>query len=286
MITKSTLAMFVLSALLWEAPATARDVTLLNVSYDPTRELYHDFNAAFAKFWKGKTGDDVKVNQSHGGSGKQARAVIDGPDADVVTLASPTTSMPSPTTAASCPKTGRRSCWSTPRLHVDYRVRGAQGQRQGNQRVGTTWSGRTSRCITPNPKTSGARLELSGRVGIRDNKFGGDKSKIRDFVSRLYKNVPVLDSGARGATTTFAQRGLGDVLIAWENEAFLLVDELGKDKFEIVSPVISVLAEPPVAVVEKNAAKHGTNDVARAYSPMKRLEWKLRKRCCFRLMDR
>ena len=266
MITKSTLAMFVLSALLWEAPATARDVTLLNVSYDPTRELYHDFNAAFAKFWKGKTGDDVKVNQSHGGSGKQARAVIDGLDADVVTLALAYDIDAIADNGGKLPKDWQKKL---PNNASPYTSTIVFVVRKGNAKGIKGWDDLVRpdvKVITPNPKTSGgARWNYLAAWGYADNKFGGDESKIRDFVSRLYKNVPVLDSGARGATTTFAQRGLGDVLIAWENEAFLLVDELGKDKFEIVAPVISVLAEPPVAVVEKNAAKHGTNDVARAY---------------------
>jgi sulfate transport system substrate-binding protein len=266
MITKLTLAMFVLSSLLWEAPATAKDITLLNVSYDPTRELYHDFNAAFAKFWKGKTGDDVKVNQSHGGSGKQARAVIDGLDADVVTLALAYDIDAIADNGGKLPKDWQKKLPSNASPYTSTIVFVV---RKGNAKGIKTWDDLIRpdvKVITPNPKTSGgARWNYLAAWGYADKKFGGDESKIRDFVSRLYKNVPVLDSGARGATTTFAQRGLGDVLIAWENEAFLLVDELGKDKFEIVAPAISILAEPPVAVVEKNAAKHGTSDVARAY---------------------
>jgi sulfate transport system substrate-binding protein len=266
MITKLTLAMFVLSALLWEAPATAKDITLLNVSYDPTRELYHDFNAAFAKFWKGKTGDDVKVNQSHGGSGKQARAVIDGLDADVVTLALAYDIDAIADNGGKLPKDWQKKLPSNASPYTSTIVFVV---RKGNAKGIKTWDDLIRpdvKVITPNPKTSGgARWNYLAAWGYAAKKFSGDESKIRDFVSRLYKNVPVLDSGARGATTTFAQRGLGDVLIAWENEAFLLVDELGKDKFEIVAPAISILAEPPVAVVEKNAAKHGTGDVARAY---------------------
>jgi len=247
-------------------PVAAKDVKLLNVSYDPTRELYVDFNAAFAKHWKAKTGDDVKVNQSHGGSGKQARAVIDGLDADVVTLALAYDIDAIAENGGKVPKNWQSKL---PNNASPYTSTIVLVVRRGNPKGIKGWDDLVRsdvKVITPNPKTSGgARWNYLAAWGHAQKKFGADESKIRDFLARLYKNVPVLDSGARGSTTTFAQRGIGDVLIAWENEAFLLVDELGKDKFEIVSPVTSILAEPPVAVVEGNTAKHGTADVARAY---------------------
>jgi sulfate transport system substrate-binding protein len=255
-----------LAALAAAPPATAKEVKLLNVSYDPTRELYQDFNAAFAKYWKAKTGDDVKVNQSHGGSGKQARAVIDGLDADVVTLA---LAYDIDAIAENGGKVPRNWQSKLPSNASPYTSTIVLVVRKGNPKGIKGWDDLTwpdLKVITPNPKTSGgARWNYLAAWGHAHKKFAGDESKVRDFVGKLYKNVPVLDSGARGSTTTFAQRGIGDVLIAWENEAFLLVDELGKDKFEIISPATSILAEPPAAVVEKNAAKHGTSEVARAY---------------------
>ena len=255
-----------LAALAAAPPATAKEVKLLNVSYDPTRELYQDFNAAFAKYWKAKTGDDVKVNQSHGGSGNQARAVIDGLDADVVTLA---LAYDIDAIAENGGKVPRNWQSKLPSNASPYTSTIVLVVRKGNPKGIKGWDDLTwpdLKVITPNPKTSGgARWNYLAAWGHAHKKFAGDESKVRDFVGKLYKNVPVLDSGARGSTTTFAQRGIGDVLIAWENEAFLLVDELGKDKFEIISPATSILAEPPVAVVEKNAAKHGTSEVARAY---------------------
>jgi sulfate/thiosulfate-binding protein len=265
--TLKTIALVPFLAALSAAPAAkAKDVRLLNVSYDPTRELYNDFNAAFAKHWKAKTGDDVKVNQSHGGSGKQARAVIDGLDADVVTLALAYDIDAIAENGGKVPKNWQSKL---PDNASPYTSTIVLVVRKGNPKGIKGWDDLVrpdTKVITPNPKTSGgARWNYLAAWGHAYKKFGGDESKILDFLSRLYKNVPVLDSGARGSTTTFAQRGIGDVLIAWENEAFLLVDELGKDKFEIVSPATSILAEPPVAVVEANAAKHRTSDVARAY---------------------
>jgi sulfate transport system substrate-binding protein len=259
-------ATFVLAGLLFSGAASAKEVTLLNVSYDPTRELYADFNAAFAKHWKAKTGDDVKVNQSHGGSGKQARAVIDGLEADVVTLALAYDIDAIAEATGKLPKDWQKKL---PANASPYTSTIVFVVRKGNPKGIKNWDDLVVpgiKVITPNPKTSGgARWNYLAAWGYAQTKFGGDEGKIRDFVARLYKNVPVLDSGARGSTTTFAQRGIGDVLIAWENEAFLLVDELGKDKFEIVAPAQSILAEPPVAVVEKNASKHGTAALARAY---------------------
>ena len=247
-------------------PATAKEVNLLNVSYDPTRELYHDFNAAFAKYWKGKTGDKVTVNQTHNGSGKQARAVIDGLDADVVTLALAYDIDAIAENGGKVPKNWQSKL---PSNAAPYTSTIVFVVRKGNPKGIKEWDDLIRpdlKVITPNPKTSGgARWNYLAAWGHAYKKFGGDEVKIRDFIAKLFKNVPVLDSGARGSTTTFAQRGIGDVLIAWENEAFLLVEELGKDKFEIVAPAVSILAEPPVAVVEKNAGKHGTSDVARAY---------------------
>ena len=257
---------FVLAGLLISSAASAKDVTLLNVSYDPTRELYTAFNAAFAKHWKTKTGDDVKVNQSHGGSGKQARAVIDGLEADVVTLALAYDIDAIAQAAGTLPKDWQKQL---PANSSPYTSTIVFVVRKGNPKGIKNWDDLVRpeiKVITPNPKTSGgARWNYLAAWGFAQSKFAKDEAKVRDFVTQLYKNVPVLDSGARGSTTTFAQRGIGDVLIAWENEAFLLVEELGKDKFEIVAPSLSILAEPPVAVVAKNASKHGTTVLARAY---------------------
>lgn len=264
---KLTRRLFItIAALLLTTSAHAKDVELLNVSYDPTRELYQDFNAAFAKHWLAKTGDNVKVNQSHGGSGKQARAVIDGLGADVVTLALAYDIDSIAELAGILPKDWQKKLPSNASPYTSTIVFVV---RKGNPKGIKDWDDLvrpTIKVITPNPKTSGgARWNYLAAWGYAHGKFAGDEDKVRGFLTSLYKNVPVLDSGARGSTTTFAQRGIGDVLIAWENEAFLLINELGKDKFEIVSPSVSILAEPPVAVVEKNAAKHGTTAVARAY---------------------
>lgn len=224
-----------------------------------------EYNKLFASYWLSKTGDNVRINQSHGGGGKQARAVIDGLEADVVTLAVSydidvvaSKGLLAPTWQKSLPNN------STPYTStIVYLVR------KGNPKGIKDWDDlikpKTS-VITPNPKTSGgARWNYLAAWGFAAKKFNNDRGKIEDFIKTLYKNVPVLDSGARGSSTTFAQNGIGDVLLTWENEAFLILSEIGKDKFEVVYPSLSILAEPPVAVVEKNTEKHGTTEVARAY---------------------
>ena len=246
--------------------AEAKEVTLLNVSYDPTRELYAEYNTAFAKYWKEKKGDNVTINQSHGGSGKQARAVIDGLQADVVTLALAYDIDVIAEKAKLLP-----GDWESrlPNNSTPYTSTIVFLVRKGNPKTIKDWDDLVKpgvSVITPNPKTSGgARWNYLAAWGYALRKEGGDEAKARDFVGRLYKNVPVLDSGARGSTITFVERGIGDVLIAWENEAFLSVNELGKGQFEIIAPSTSILAEPPVAVVDKVANKHGTREVAQAY---------------------
>ncbi len=252
--------------LLIAAGAFSAQVKLLNVSYDPTRELYQDMNAAFEKYWKAKTGDDVTINQSHGGSGKQARAVIDGLEADVVTLALAYDIDAIAGRSGLLPKNwqSRLSNNSSPNTStIVFLVR------KGNPKRIKDWDDVVRpgvSVVTPSPKTSGgARWNYLAAWGYALKRYGNDESKAKDFVARLYKNVPVLDSGARGATTTFVQRGIGDVLLAWENEAFLAVNELGKDRFDIVAPSISILAEPPVSVVDKVANRHGTAAVAKGY---------------------
>jgi len=246
--------------------AWAKQITLLNVSYDPTRELYEDYNKAFAKYWKDKTGDDVVINQSHGGSGKQARAVIDGLDADVVTLGL------AYDIDSIAEKSGLLSKnWQSllPNNSTPYTSTIIFLVRKGNPKNIQDWDDLIKpgiSVITPNPKTSGgARWNYLAAWGYALKKFNGDEDKTKEFVSGIYKNVPVLDSGARGSTTTFVERGIGDVLIAWENEAYLAVNELGQGKFDIVIPSVSILAEPPVAVVERDADRHGTNKVAGEY---------------------
>ncbi len=245
--------------------AAAAPVTLLNVSYDPTRELYKDVNAGFAAQWKGKTGDDVTINQSHGGSGKQARSVIDGLEADVVTLA----------LAYDIDEIAARgqllpTGWQArlPNNSTPYYSTIVFLVRKGNPKHVRDWDDLVKpgvTVITPNPKTSGgARWNYLAAWGFAERKYGSPKA-ARDYVAKLYGNVPVLDSGARGSTTTFVQRGQGDVLLAWENEAFLATHEAGGDQFEIVVPSVSVLAEPPVALIDKNVDKHGTRKVAQAY---------------------
>ena len=242
----------------------AADINLLNVSYDPTRELYQEYNEAFAKYWKGKTGDNVKVQASHGGSGKQARAVIDGLEADVATLA---------------------LSYDVDQLYEKGRLIPADWQkrlnhnsspytstivflvRKGNPKNIKDWNDIIKpgvSVITPNPKTSGgARWNYLAAWAYALKQNNNDEAKAKEFVTKLYKNVPILDSGARGATTTFVERGIGDVLLAWENEAYLAKKE--SDKVEIIVPSLSILAEPPVTVVDKYAKKHGTEKVAQAY---------------------
>jgi len=239
--------------------------SLLNVSYDPTRELYKDYNAAFAKHWQAKTGQAVNFRQSHGGSGKQAMAVRDGLEADVVTLA----------LAYDIDALVERNLipadWQTrfPHNSSPYTSTIVFLVRKGNPKGIKDWGDLAKpgvAVITPNPKTSGgARWNYLAAWAWALKQPGGNEQKAKELVTAIFKNVPVLDSGARGSTTTFVERGLGDVLIAWENEAQLAVNEIGKDKFEIVAPSLSILAEPPVAVVDKVAEKHGTRLTAQAY---------------------
>jgi sulfate/thiosulfate-binding protein len=245
--------------------ASARDITLLNASYDPTREFYQDVNTAFSASWKKKTGDTLIIKQSHGGSGKQARAVIDGLEADVVTLA----------LAYDIDAIAARG-----RLTPDWQKRFPHNSspytstivflvRKGNPKGIKDWDDLVKpgvAVITPNPKTSGgARWNYLAAYGYELKRSGGDEARAKEFVRKLFKNVPVLDTGARGATTTFIQRNIGDVLVGWENEALLAMKESGKGNFELVAPSLSILAEPPVAVVNRVAARHGTESIAKAY---------------------
>jgi sulfate/thiosulfate-binding protein len=248
-----------------ETPAGGKTVKLLNVSYDPTRELYDDYNKAFAAHWKKESGDTVTVEQSHGGSGKQARAVTDGLDADVVTLALAYD-------VDAIAKAGLIDPAWQKRLKdnsAPYTSTIVFLVRKGNPKKIKDWNDLVKpgvSVITPNPKTSGgARWNYLAAWGYALKQPGGNETTARDFVTKLFKNVPVLDTGARGSTNTFVERGLGDVLLAWENEALLSVKDLGPDKFEIVAPSISILAEPTVAVVDKNVKKHDTEKVATAY---------------------
>ncbi|MGE0213220.1 MAG: sulfate ABC transporter substrate-binding protein [Parvibaculaceae bacterium] len=264
MLRRHFLAVTALAALTLSSPAFAQ-TTLLNVSYDPTRELYQAVNAAFAKEWKEKTGQDIAIQQSHGGSGKQARAVIDGLEADVVTLA----------LAGDIDAIAGKGL-----IAPDWQKRLADNSapytstivflvRKGNPKAIKDWNDLVRsdiKVITPNPKTSGgARWNYLAAWGYALKQPGGDADKAKAFVSDLYRNVPVLDTGARGSTVTFVERGIGDVLLAWENEAFLAINELGPDKFEIVVPPLSILAEPPVTVVDKVVDKKGTRAEAEAY---------------------
>jgi len=248
------------------AGAAWADTTLLNVSYDPTRELYTDYNAAFAKYWKGKTGETVTFKQSHGGSGKQARAVIDGLDADVVTLALAYDIDEIAALGKSLPADWQKRL---PNNAAPYTSTIVFLVRKGNPKKITDWADLARsgvEVITPNPKTSGgARWNYLAAWGYAQRQPGGDEAKAKDFVKRLYANVKVLDSGARGSVVTFTERGIGDVLITWENEAFLALKEFGADKYEIVTPPVSILAEPPVSVVDKVVDKRGTRKVATEY---------------------
>ncbi|MFZ5526990.1 MAG: sulfate ABC transporter substrate-binding protein [Pseudomonadota bacterium] len=246
--------------------AAAKDVTLLNVSYDPTRELYQEYNAAFSKYWKAKTGDNITIKTSHGGSGKQARSVIDGIDADVVTLA----------LAYDIDEIAEKA----KQLQPDWQKKLTHNSspytstyiflvRKGNPKGIKNWDDLIKPgvgVITANPKTSGgARWGYLAAYGFALKQPGGNDAKAKDFIQKLFLNVPVLDSGARGSTVTFSERGVGDVLLAWENEAHLVLKEFGADKFDIVYPPVSILAEPPVAVVDKVVDKRGTRKEAQAY---------------------
>jgi sulfate transport system substrate-binding protein len=247
-------------------PQAPKPVILLNVSYDPTRELYEDFNQQFAAYWKTKTGQDVTIRQSHGGSGKQARSVIDGLEADVVTLALAYDIDQISDKGGLLP-----SNWQTrlPNNSSPYTSTIVLLVRKGNPKQIHDWGDLIKpgvTVITPNPKTSGgARWNYLAAWAWALRQPGGSEASAKDFVRKLYRNVPVLDAGARGSTTTFVERGIGDVLIAWENEALLAMKEMGPGKFEVVAPSLSILAEPPVAVVDKVANKHGTREVAQAY---------------------
>lgn len=255
------------SAISFATPSVyAKDISLLNVSYDPTRELYQEFNAAFAKDWQAKTGDKVTINQSHGGSGKQARAVIDGLPADVATLALSYDIDQLYEKGKLIPKDWQKRL---PHNSSPYTSTIVFLVRKGNPKHIKDWDDVVKpgvAVITPNPKTGGgARWNYLAAWAYALKHNNNDETKAKEFVAKLYKNVPVLDSGARGATTTFIERDIGDVLLTWENEAFLAKKELGPDKVEIVVPSLSILAEPPVVVVDKNVDKHGTRKVAEAY---------------------
>ena len=262
---RSTLAAGAALITAFAASAVLADTTLLNVSYDPTRELYKAVNEAFIKDWKAKGGENVKIEQSHGGSGKQARAVVDGLQADVVTLA----------LEGDIDQVAKAGL-----IKPDWRSRLANNSspytstivflvRKGNPKGLKDWGDLVKdgvEVITPNPKTSGgARWNYLAAWAWADEKFGHNEEKNKEFVAKLYQHVPVLDTAARGSTTTFVQRGIGDVLLAWENEAFLAIQELGPDQFEIVVPSLSIKAEPPVAVVDKVVDAKGTRKVAEAY---------------------
>lgn len=264
-LNKSGKALILSLSLAFGTLAEAADVNLLNVSYDPTRELYQDYNAAFAKHWKEKTGQTVEIQQSHGGSGKQARAVIDGLDADVVTLALAYDVDQLYQKAKLIP-----GDWQTrlPNNSAPYTSTAVFLVRAGNPKGIKDWDDLVKpgvSVVTPNPKTSGgARWNYLAAWGYAVKKYGSEDG-AKDFLKKLYKNVAVLDTGARGATVSFVEREIGDVLIAWENEAYLSLKEYGEDKYQVVVPSVSILAEPSVAVVDKVANKHGTEDAAKEY---------------------
>ena len=268
MIRLSTFRLLLALGILAAAGAVvhAKDVTLLNVSYDPTRELYVDLNKAFAAHWRKKTGDVVTIRQSHGGSGRQARSVIDGLEADVVTLALAYDVNELSAKAKLIPPDWQKRL---PNNSSPYTSTIVFLVRKGNPKNIKDWDDLVKpgiQVITPNPKTSGgARWNYLAAWGYALKKYGNDQAKAEQFVSSLLKNVPVLDSGARGSLTTFTERGVGDVFLSWENEAFLAVKELGLTKFDIVVPSISIVAEPPVTVVDKNVDRKGTRAVAQAY---------------------
>ena len=247
-------------------PALAKDYKLLNVSYDPTREFYQEFNVAFAKHWKAKTGDTVTIQQSHGGAGKQARAVIDGLQADVVTLALAYDIDAIAERAKLFPLDWQKRL---PHNSAPYTSTIVFLVRKGNPKGIRDWDDVVKpgvSVVTPNPKTSGgARWNYLAAWAYALKQHGNDEARAKEFVTRLYKNVPVLDSGARGATTTFVQRGIGDVFLSWENEAFLAIKEFGADQLEVVIPSLSILAEPPVTLVDRFAKKKGNEAVAKAY---------------------
>jgi sulfate transport system substrate-binding protein len=255
-----------LLVILMGSAAHAATFKLLNVSYDPTREMYEDYNKAFAAYWKGKTGDIVTVNQSHGGSGKQARSVIEGLEADVVTLA-----LAYDIDALALQGGLIPANWQSrlPNNSTPYTSTIVFLVRKGNPKNIRDWGDLVRpgiSVITPSPKTSGgARWNYLAAWAWALKQPGGNDAAAEVFVKRLYHNVPVLDSGARGATVTFVERGIGDVLVAWENEAFLAVKELGPTKFDIVAPSVSIVAEPPVSVVDQNVDQHGTRKVAEEY---------------------
>ena len=263
---KSLLFVSLLATLALAPIAQAADVTLLNVSYDPTRELYQDYTTAFSKYWKAKTGDNVTVKASHGGSGKQARAIIDGLDADVATLALAYDVDQLSEKGRLIPKDWQKRL---PHNSAPYTSTIVFLVRKGNPKHIKDWNDVVKpgvSVITPNPKTSGgARWNYLAAWAYALKNNNNDEAKAKEFVGKLFKNVPVLDTGARGATTTFVERGIGDVLLAWENEAFLAQKELGPDKFEIVVPSLSILAEPTVTVVDKVVDKRKTRAVATAY---------------------
>lgn len=256
----------ILSIALFSHAIFAKEITLLNVSYDPTREFYEDYNTAFNQYWQAKTGDTVVVKQSHGGSGKQARAIIDGLEADVATLALAYDVDQLAEKGRLIPKN-----WQKRLSHnsAPYTSTIVFLVRKGNPKNIKDWNDVIKpgvSVITPNPKTSGgARWNYLAAYAFALKQNNNDDAKAKAFVKQLFKNVPVLDSGARGATTTFVERGIGDVLLTWENEAFLAQKELGPDKVEIIVPSLSILAEPSITLVDKNANKHGTRAVAEAY---------------------